>query len=625
MKNLLCLIVFCSLYCVAGDSGAAFRGRVGGVPDDGRCLGTAARMRTLPPGIPILPMMPTCVIAPGKVQVNQDVHQAFNARYPGLASGSYIFLDPAAGDDLTCAADTNRACATWNEAVRVQMAPIVYVRNTPGVPISLGGAGQYDYRYTDEGSSKGTIQKEIICQSPPCQLDVAGDVLASNLWAAVPGYPNMYVTTIQSVLSGKSGGVNTVVYQDGTVDPPYRDRGQPESRDRGKEISFPFVDSWGHPFPTRLPTTYPNEWWYGFTYTPGQPAWYSPGTTCYVAIAPSIGATPPNAAYWQPCLAGSFANGFDHEGITALAGLSSGWYYSEATKQLYVKLGGADLTQPAQASRIRATYYEEGGLPPRLFLSGTTLELVGFYLDGIGIENYEYYDDTTASYHPSELWLQNDTIFMSEGPGIDTASSDVYGYDLVTYAAERGSGLHNILGADSAVENPHIPIAEFVDTVNSQAGDVETWAAITTPLSRSHGETSHVGYQINLGVVNQDNIGAEDAAGNDESYPQTGIPTIAWWVGSISRNENPYNIDYKNGFWLAAWPGLPPTDPRQSSYYIDTSTVYHESQGPILVENGGNCFLFDVNPDLILYAPAPTNNPCRPYTPESPADAGLRN
>ena len=569
-------------------------------------------------------MLPTCVLAPGKVRVNENVDQAFNAKYRAVASGSYIFLNPATGDDLTCAPNTNKACATWNEAVRVQTAPIVYVQDTPGIPISLGGSGPYDYRYTDQGSLKGSIQKEIICQGPPCQLDVAGDDLGSDIWTPVSGYPDMYVTTIQSAFSGMSGGVNTVLYHDGTVDPPYTDGNRTKGRDLGQEIAFPFVDSWGRPFPTRLPTTYPNEWWYGYRYRPGQPAWYSPGTTCYVSIAPSTGVTPPNAAYWKPCPAGSFANGFDYEGIKDLARLSRGWYYSSATKQLYVKLSGADLTQPAQASRIRATYYEEGGNSPRLLLDGTTLELVGFYLDGIGIENYEYYDTSTATYHPSELWLQNDTIFMSEGPGVDTASSDVYGYGLVTYAAERGSGLHVILGADSAQENPHVPIAEFVDTINSQAGDTETWAAITTPLSRNHGETSHIGYQINLGVVNQDNIGAEDAAGNDESYSQTGVATIAWWVGSISRNENSYNIDYKNGFWLAAWPGLPPNDPRQSSYYIDTSTVYHESQGPILVENGGNCFLFNVDANLIVYDPAPTSNPCHRYEPENPPDIEVR-
>ena len=618
MKKLVCLIVFCSLYCAAGGSRTAFAGPASTELEDGQCLGTAARTRNLPPGMPMLPMMPTCVWAPGRVEVNQNADQAFHAKYPSLVSASYILLNPATGDDLTCAPDTDKACATWSEAVRIQRAPIVYVQNTPGVPISLGGPGPYDYRYLDPGSANGSIPKAIICENPPCQLDVSGDVLGSNQWTAVPGYPNMYVTTIQSAQSGKSGGINTVVYQDGTVDPPYRDRRQ------GNDISFPFVDSWGHEFPTRLPTTYPNLWWYGFTYMPGQPAWFTPGTTCYVAIAPNTNVQPPNAAYWAPCPAGSFANGFDDEGITWLATLSTGWYYSSATKQLYVKLGGADLTQSAQASRIRATYYEEGENSPRILLLGTTLELVGFYLDGIAIQNDEYYDAGTATYHPSELWLQDDTIFMSEGPGVDTASSDVYAYGLVTYAAERGAGLHNILGADSAVTYPHLPLAECVHTVNSQAGDAETWAAITTPSNRNKGENSHVGYQINLGVVNQDNIGAEDGSGNDQSSGQAGVATIGWWVGTISRNENPYNIGYQNGFWLIGWPGLPPTDPLQSDFYIDTSTVYNESEGPILVQNGANCHLFNVNRNLIVYDPAPTNNPCRPYRPESPADTYLR-
>lgn len=124
--------------------------------------------------------------------------------------------------------------------------------------------------------------------------------------------------------------------------------------------------------------------------------------------------------------------------------------------------------------------------------------------------------------------------------------------------------------------------------------------------------------------MNQDDIGAEDSAGNRGGYGQTGIAMIAWWVGSISRNENPYNLGYQNGFWLVGWPGLPPTDPLQSIFYVDTSAVYGESEGPILVQYGANCHLFNVKTSRIVYDPAPTNNPCRPYAPETPADPDLR-
>ena len=604
-KSFVGLLGFVVFSCAGwGQTVNALSG-VNTLPGVGAYTGCNGPTRTLPPGLPTLPMMPACVLSPGNVIVNQNADQAFNAKYPSSASGSYVLWNPATGNDTACGVNSATPCATWKKAVETLTAPIVYVQNTPGVPIVVGGNSPAGYYYTDAGSASGTIAKKIICQNPPCVLRVFGDTIASDTWAAVSGYPGMYSTTIASAQAGTSGGINTVIYQDGTVDGPYVSGG----------VSYPFADAWGNAFPARLPTAFPNTWYDASSYATGQFALLN-GVTCYEAIAPSVNRTPPNATYWEVCPTGSFSNQNDYAGVTTLGGMTSGWYYSSATYTLYVKLGGANMTQTAVASRLRATYFEEGGGQPAVYAYGTIIELEGFYLDGMGFADEEWYDGT--NYHPSEMWLQSDTAFNGEGPGVGVYSSDLYADEIVVYAAQAATGasnIHEILGVDSAQANPHDPIVEFVNSVSSLGDDPETWAGVTVPSMVAHAETGHVGFQINLGMITQDDLGSEDAIGNAAAYTQTSLTTAAWWVGSISRNINQFNTSNQTALGTAGYPGVSNTDPRQTTVWVDTPSVYNEPGDQLFISNGTHCYLYNAPSLAIAYI---TASPCQSYSPSAP-------
>jgi hypothetical protein len=554
-----------------------------------------AATRTAPGSIGTQPVMPTWVAGPQQVGLNQDLYAAFVSTYSAQLTNGFINVDTVTGNDSTCAVNTSKACATINKAMRLTVDSYIYVTCPASGTYTISTSGGLEYRFTDAGYGNGV---KMLIFDQPCHLVFPGDTIATNTWTAAAGHPNTYQTTL-ACYPATCGGVSSI---------------QRTDQNDGCTIKgAPCTDTWGTAFPDRLYAAIPNQWSHSTLYTAGQYVWDG-SYVLYQCIATCAVADEPPSARWTTLLAGS--TNWDSAGLANLDLLSEGWYFTPSSSTLYVKLNGLDLTDPANAAKLRARYWEQGNYPlsgggsnPRIMPYGTTLYVSNAYLDGLHVETLQY--NNAGTWVNGSIWMQNCTMFDSWGYGVQQRGGGWSRVQNSVMHANQSDGINSDMAADTVTAS-HM---ELIYVQASWAGDPHTWVSgvLPPPFPNANGESSHSGYAVYIGTLMFQNLGPECADGLTNAT----VPNQSWYVGADCEDISPYNTGNPGGFQQSA---VSIGGPNSRQTWIDTGYSTNEhlngTQYNIYITNGAVCKLYNNTYTApIFYANA---NVCTNYTPNAP-------
>lgn len=557
--------------------------------------------RVAPGVIGTQPVMPTWVAAPLQVGINQDLYSAFKSTYSAQLVNGWINVDTVAGNDSTCTVNTTKPCATVFEALRLKVDSFIYVKCPAGGTYTAPHNTEFDFRFTDGGYGNGV---KMLMFDVPCHLIFPGDTIASNTWTATGGHAGMYQTTL-SCYPTTCGGVNSIQRTD--------------QSDGCTTHGLPCTDEWGNAFPDRLYSALPAMWDTDTTYQVGQYAWNG-SYVLYQAIHSNVNSSPPNSN-WTTLGTGS-AN-WDTAGLANLDLLPEGWYFSPNTSVLYCKLNGLDLTQPANAAKIRARYWQQGNYPlsasgsnPRVFVYGTKLYVSNVYLDGFHFETNEY--NNSGTWMPGSIWAENCTVFNSWSYGALVRGGTWDRFQNCVNHANQSDGWN----ADIAADGTTASNMERIFVKGSWAGDPHSYVSgiLASPYPNNNGESSHNSLSVDIGGHYFQNYGPDCADTSNAAVANS----QSWEVATVCEDISPFNgppyitAGNPGGFQMQGLTS--PGDSRNRQFWLDTTFSANETllgvPYAVSLTNGAVCHVYNSTYDT----PVALNNAngCTGYTPNAP-------